>query len=93
MKKPKPEPEHHDRLTEVEYTNDQANRDAKAAAWGTLAFLAAKLGFAAALGTLALLALADNPYDGDELIKGPITGIAAYGGGDLKAIYATLRSL
>lgn len=28
-----------------------------------------------------LLAMADNPWDGDEFIKGPIAGLTSYGSG------------
>lgn len=53
--------------------------------------LCLKLSLASIVGTLALLALADDPWDGDELIKGPISGIIAYGGGDIKSIYELIR--
>ena len=35
---------------------------------------------AAAMGTVILMALADDPWDGDEFFKGPAVGVAAYGG-------------
>lgn len=57
----------------------------------SLGKLSLKLLIASVLGTLALLATADNPWDGDELIKGPIAGIVAYGGGDLKNIFKMLK--
>ena len=56
-----------------------------------LQMLIIKLVVASVLGTLTLLAMADNPWDGDELIKGPFTGIVAYGGGDIKSIYELLK--
>ena len=43
--------------------------------WHALGLFLAKCGIASILGTLALLAVADDPWDGDELFKGPWTGI------------------
>jgi hypothetical protein len=52
-----------------------------------------KLLLAAVVGTLSLLALADNPWDGDELIKGPIAGLLSYCGGSYKGIYDKIKDL
>ncbi len=56
-----------------------------------LGSLCLKLLLSACVGTVVLLAMADNPWDGDELVKGPFTGLIAYGGGDIKAIYELIR--
>jgi len=61
--------------------------------WESLLFLTVKLAVASVIGTLVLLALADDPWDGDELFKGPIVGITSYSGGNLKELFATLRGL
>lgn len=39
-----------------------------------------KLALSMLIGTLVLLATADNPWDGDELFKGPAVGLFQYGG-------------
>ena len=48
--------------------------------WSQLARELVQLVVSAVVGTIVLLALADNPYDGDELFKGPLVGISSYGG-------------
>lgn len=61
--------------------------------WESLLFLVAKLFVAAVLGTIVLMGLADNPWDGDEFIKGPLTGLISYGGGDIKRIFDSLKEM
>ena len=48
--------------------------------WSKLGRELVRLIIAAATGTIILMALADNPWDGDELFKGPAVGLGAYGG-------------
>lgn len=48
--------------------------------WSALGRELVRLLVSAFTGTCVLMALADNPWDGDELFKGPAVGISAYGG-------------
>lgn len=55
--------------------------------WNYLAYHTFRLLMAMVIGTLTLMATADNPWDGDEFIKGPFAGITIYGNNALIAIF------
>jgi hypothetical protein len=48
--------------------------------WSQLGREIVRMLVSAFTGTMILLALADDPWDGDELFKGPAVGLGAYGG-------------
>ncbi len=48
--------------------------------WSALGRELVRLLVASGVGTIVLMSLADNPWDGDELVKGPAAGLSAYGG-------------
>lgn len=60
--------------------------------WNDLLFFCAQLFVSGIMGTLMLLAVADNPWDGDELFKGPVTGWTSMGGSQgLQALWSKLN--
>jgi hypothetical protein len=60
--------------------------------WSKFFYNLANLAVAAVVGTIVLLAMADDP-SWDELIKGPATGIMTYGANSMTALFGKAKAL